>query len=131
MPIPSWFFPSLFVGFLYLWPLLLFEKFGLPITASALAVNALLASGVWYLTTSKRLSYFAGLHVITLSFMSGCANITALYIVPVLLGIHLLGLYYSVRALGAGRSYSQERWYALANSFHKRRTGQALPGGVA
>jgi hypothetical protein len=80
-----------------------------------------------YATSSRQLSYFRGLDIIAASFMSGCANLTLLYIVPVLFLIQLWALMYSFVATIAGRRFSQHRWILLVNSFYERRTGQRLP----
>lgn len=80
-----------------------------------------------YATSSPQLSYFRGLDIIAASFMSGCANITLLYIMPVLFFIQLWALMYSFVAIIAGRQFSQHRWILLVNSFYERRTGDRLP----
>ncbi len=61
-----------------------------------------------------------------MSFMSGCANFTLLYIVPVLFGIQVIAFSYSLLAVFAGRRFAQHRWILLVNSFYERRVGRAM-----
>ena len=52
--------------------------------------------------------------------MSGCANITILYLPPLLIVTYLIALYHSVVSLSLGRAYSQGRWLTLVEGFRKR-----------
>ncbi|HEX8407949.1 MAG TPA: hypothetical protein VF883_03735 [Thermoanaerobaculia bacterium] len=112
--------------FVVIWP------FALTDEISALAVgilvvvsfNALLFAA--FSTTSAHLTYFRGLDLIAASFMSGCANITFLYIIPVLAVIQLIALAYATLGIFAGRQFSQHRWVILVNSFYERHAGTRL-----
>lgn len=122
----SW-YAVLGIVFAIVWPIALDGKI------SRLAVGILVvASGnlvlfAAYATSSQQLSYFRGLDIIAASFMSGCANITFLYIIPVLFIMQLLALSYSLVGVLAGRTFSQTRWALLVNSFYERRTGVPHP----
>jgi hypothetical protein len=58
--------------------------------------------------------------------MSGCANVTLIYLPPLLAFVYLIALYHSVVSLSLGRGYSQERWLALVEGFRKRRLNAPL-----
>ena len=122
----SW-YAVLGIGFAVLWPLALDGK----ISRSAVGILIVLCGNTVlfaaYGTTSRHLSYFRGLDIISASFMSGCANITFLYILPVLFVMQMMALLYSIIGIFAGRLFSQTRWAILVNAFYERRTGQSLP----
>ncbi len=48
--------------------------------------------------------------MLALTFESGCANLTVLYILLVLLGYYLAALYETVRGLRQGHEHTQRWW---------------------
>jgi hypothetical protein len=122
----SW-YATIDLAFIVAWPFALTDKISNLAVGILVVVSANALAFTWYQTSSARLSYFRGLDIVAASFMSGCANITFLYIVPVLALIQLLALCYSLAGLVAGRKFSQHRWILLVNSFYERRTGRPHP----
>ena len=100
-----------------LWPVALEDKIsnlGIGILM-VIAFNLVIFTA--YATTSPQLSYFRGLDIIAASFMSGCANITLLYIVPVLFLIQLWALMYSFVAIEVHRLRVRGRQKDRGRSF--------------
>ncbi len=64
-------------------------------------------------TKSKGLTLHYGLLEICESKVSGCANISLLYMVPLLLVAYLLAVLSALAGLFKGQNYSQERWIAI------------------
>ena len=84
-------------------------------------INTPAAILIWYYNSLDRLSFFDGLNVISASMMSGCANITLLYLPLVLAVVYFIAAFNTVLGLFKGRSYTQERWAKLVVGFHERR----------
>ena len=83
--------------------------------------NCALAAFVVRRCSSVELGFIGGIDAIAGSSMSGCANITILYLPPLLVGVYLLALYRSVVSLWLGRGHSQAWWLGLVEGFHRRR----------
>jgi hypothetical protein len=126
--LPIWFWAAGATGVLFLWPFAWLIEFGPSRTLLIIAANTLLNSFVCFMVSSSRLTHFRGLVTLSLSFQSGCANFSAIYMVPLLVLFHLLGLVFSIDGLLRGRAAAQDRWHGLVNYFHRRRTGVNLDG---
>lgn len=122
----SLFYSALFWLLALAWPLFLKDRLVQPYLGIVLALNAATALFVIYRCSSKELGFVRGLDVIAGSSMSGCANITILYLPPLLVVVYLLALYHSVVSLFRGREHSQGRWLALVEGFHRRRLNAPL-----
>ncbi len=126
----SWLYSGLFWFMAFAWPLLLREALGQPYLGLALVMNGATALFVIYRCSSKELNFVRGIDVIAGSSMSGCANVTIIYLPPLLAVVYLIALYHSVVSLSLGRGYSQERWLALVEVFLKRRLNAPLNPGT-
>ncbi len=116
----SWMYAGGFVLLVFGWPLYLVDTVSLSFFIFILLVNSSIAINSWYQCSSRELSYFAGLNAISASLMSGCANITLLYLPFILIYVHLKSIYYSVFGLYRGRWNAQRRWQVLVLSFVRR-----------
>jgi hypothetical protein len=97
------------------WPIYVFWENWLML-ALVLIANALLFMGVAVFIASEDLDPWDGLVVLTASFMSGCANITIIYIIPVLTIVYLIAILKTVIGLFKGRAYTQEWWIRLVSN---------------
>lgn len=118
--VTSWMYAGIFLLSVFGWPLYLADTAPLPILIFILLVNSIIAVNSWYQCSSRELSYFAGLNAISASLMSGCANITLLYLPFVLIFVYLKSIYYSILGLCCGRQYAQWRWQTPVLSFVNR-----------
>src|SRR5438477_355963 len=84
-PMTTSIYTFLFSGILLLWPIFLFAQ-NLPILGVAAAVlNLAMFVLVCRAISGRAYGYWSGFEQIAQSWMSGCANITLLYIFPVML----------------------------------------------
>ncbi len=116
-----------FVLAMFLWPLCIIDPayFQARLLLHPLVLsNTLLASLTWYYNSSKGLSFFEGLENISESFMSGCANITLLYLPFILVFAYFKAVYYTLHGLFKSRAYTQEQWRRTVGSFRKYRLRQ-------
>ena len=116
----SWMYAGGFVFLIFGWPLYLADTVPLPFFIFILLLNSIVAINSWYQCSSRELPYFAGLNAISASLMSGCANITLLYLPFILIYVYLKSIYYSVFGLYHGRWNAQRRWQTLVISFVNR-----------
>jgi hypothetical protein len=122
----AWLYSALFMAALFAWPAALSESVGQPYLAALFLLNAATALFVMSRCSSEALSFFGGLNVIAGSSLSGCANVTLIYLPFLLTGVYLVALYQSLVSLSLGRGHSQGRWLALAEGFHRRRLNAPL-----
>jgi hypothetical protein len=81
-------------------------------------VDVALLIFVWRYNSLPGLSFWKGLCVICSTMMSGCANITMLYIFPVLVVVYVIVVVHSLTgAVKGDRAYAQERWIGLIKWF--------------
>ena len=80
---------------------------------TACAIHALILGVVYFRIRSDRSNFFGGLSDVATSSMSGCANLTLIYIFPVLLYYYLCALCYTVIGFFKGKSYTEEKWDEL------------------
>jgi hypothetical protein len=120
----SWLYAILFLALVLFWPLGLLEARP-PLPAAwpwvALAVNTVLLIAVWYYHSSSDLSFFRGLDIICGSMMTGCANITILFLPIVLTVVYIYLVGDTLVGMVRGRAYTQERWKSLVLGFYQRR----------
>jgi hypothetical protein len=109
-----------------LWPFAFESRIGVPLMWTLAAVNAALIVLVVEKSSSKDIGFIGGMDLIAGSMMSGCANITILYLPPLMVGVYLIALFHSLVSLRRGRDYSQDRWRSLVESFQKNRMNAPL-----
>ena len=126
--LPVWFWAAGVTGVLFLWPFAWLKELGASRALLIILANTLINFFVCFMVSSARVTHFRGLLTLSLSFQSGCANFSAIYMVPLLVLFHLLGLSFAIGGLWQGRVAAQERWHGLVNYFHRRRTGVNLDG---
>ena len=117
----SWMYAGMFLLLVFAWPLFFSEVVPAPLLIIMLVANGCIAVNAWYQCSSRELSYFAALNIISASLMSGCANITLLYLPFVLLVAYLCSIYFSVLGLLRGRWHAQQSWQGLVLWFVKKR----------
>ena len=122
----SWFYSGLFWLMIFAWPLSLSEKVAQPFLGIALTLNTATAMFVIYQCSSKELGFIRGIDIIAGSCMSGCANITILYLPLLLAIVYLIAVFHSVVSLFLGREHAQGRWLTLVEGFHQRRLNAPL-----
>ena len=118
--VTSWMYAGSIVLFTFAWPLFFVENVPLSYLVIVLLVNGIVAVNVWHQCSSQELSYFAGLNAISARLMSGCANITLLYLPLVLFVVYLLSIYYSILGLLHRRQNAQQHWQDIVLWFVKR-----------
>ncbi|MGG6242838.1 hypothetical protein ACQ4N7_29940 [Nodosilinea sp. AN01ver1] len=98
----------LFMAILLGWPLTLINiplLFGI-----CLGINSLILAVVVYATSSPRVSFWKGLRLLPNRYMSGCVNITILYIFFVLAYHYFWTVGAVALRLHLGRSHTQTWW---------------------
>ena len=113
------FYAGILVLLAFGWPYLLFEPLAdhQLFVWLLLIVNIGLAALVRFYTTSITISFFHGFSLIASSMMSGCANITLLYVPPVLAVIYLEAVIQTLIGLSRGRVYTQVWWVRRVSGF--------------
>lgn len=109
----NWMYAGLFVFVMFAWPLFLFETITPVFVMLIFCLNTIIAVNTWYQCTSPEISFFRGLSAISVSQMSGCANITLLYLPFVLIGVYIISIYYSTLGMLYDRKISQGRFVRL------------------
>lgn len=104
-PMYAGLFLILLVAYPFMLPLVL------PYQLLIFIVNGGIIANVWYQCSSRECGFFFGLCVIARSYMSGCANITLLYLPIILLWVYCPTIYWSMRAFWRhNRQEAQARW---------------------
>jgi hypothetical protein len=122
LPIPAKLYVVMFLVAILLLPLviffpvLIFERLT-GLYWALLVGNAILLAVTWHYNSGPRLSFFTGLEIITRTFMSGCANLTMLYLYPALVMAYSLAVANAMRGLRLGRSYTQEQWLLVVREY--------------
>lgn len=80
-------------------------------------INLILLIFVWHYSSSKTVSFFTGLEIISSRLVSGCANITLLYLIPFLFYVYLLFIIHTLIGIFKGRSYTQSQWVKFLTAF--------------
>jgi hypothetical protein len=104
------------------------------LTVGAYLLNTYILVSVWRSSSSPALSFWDGLKIISARYMSGCANITLIYIYPVLFVAYLAAAYHALLGLSHGPDYPRVEWLKQAvpqlrsKSLHSApSTGQQTP----
>ena len=79
----------------------------------ALIANALLLRLVWQRCSSRALSFFEGLETVAGRNMSGCANITQIYLFPVLTILYFRATFHTLAGLKREKKYTEWKWQEL------------------
>jgi len=119
-----WMYAGLFTLLAYGWPLLFYSGVDNQSQQSfwlIFVVNTIVALLVYNYNGSPELSFFKGLQIISGSLMSGCANITMLYLPFVLVVVYLGALFNTLLGLINGRKHTQESWAKTVIGFYERR----------
>ena len=80
---------------------------------AVLVVNGLLLICVWRRCSSRALSFFEGLEMIASGMMSGCANITLIYMYPNLTIVYIRALFHTIAGLKKGKQHTEQTWIRL------------------
>jgi Flp pilus assembly protein TadB len=122
VPVPRKFYVLAFLLLVVLVPALVFSPLLLlPVTTwlywLLLAMDVFLLALVWRRSSSRRLTFFEGLQIIAGTYMSGCGNLTAMYIYPAMFGAYFTALINMIVGLKKGKEYTQQRWIRLVNEY--------------
>ncbi|MFO0960749.1 MAG: hypothetical protein U0800_25485 [Isosphaeraceae bacterium] len=102
------------------WPCLLYESLPQPYFYAALLANAVVAATTWHQCSSREYSLFGGFQAIAGSMMSGCANITLIYLPLLMTGVYLACVFFSIGGLLHGRGWAQGRFLRVVEWFLAR-----------
>ena len=104
-PMYAGLFLILLVAYPFVLPLVL------PYQLLVFIVNGGILANVWYQCSSRECGFFYGLCLIPPAYMSGCANISLLYVPFILLFAYCIAVYYSIRAFWqVNRRLAQAKW---------------------
>ena len=110
MPIPIQSYGVLLIAVVTLWPFLLSGSWSFgPVIASVAVCVGLLAL-VWRYCSSSYVSFWTGIHIISARLSSGCFNLTILYLLPFLVVVYFISIFFTLEGLISGRERSKERW---------------------
>jgi hypothetical protein len=104
-------------------PLLVFEQTQL-LYGALLILNILGLGFTWRYNSSTRLSFLNGLEIVARSNMSGCANLTMLYIFPVLLIAYYTALFNALIGLKKGKKFTEQKWIRIVDEYEATRLFQ-------
>jgi tetratricopeptide (TPR) repeat protein len=128
IPVPSVVYVFIVYFILFVVPLALSVKASSPVGTMlwliVTAASIVLYSLTHHYTKSKGLTLNYGLLEICESKESGCANLTLVYMVPLLIVAYFLAVVATFGGLIKGRRFSQERWIAIV-----ARLGQGIQYG--
>ena len=122
----NWIYASLTVVAACGWPLLLPNALAQPYTVIVFLVNAMIVANAWYQCSSPECSFFTGLKVISGSMMSGCANITIIYMPILMAAVYAACVLLSVAGIVQGRERAQLEFLGLVQWFHRKRLNAPL-----
>ncbi len=75
-----------------------------------MVLNVLVLAFVWVYNSSPRLSFTKGLEIISNANMSGCANLTMIYLIPILFIVYFMALVNAAIGLVKGKKYTEGKW---------------------
>ncbi len=110
MPIPIQFYGVILIAVITLWPLFLSGSWSPVSVISSTAISVGLLILVWKYCSSSYVSFWTGIHVISARLSSGFFNITILYLLPFLVIVYFISIFFTLSGLISGRSRSQELW---------------------
>jgi len=122
VPVSSRFYVLAFLIQVVLLPaLLLSPLLLLPATAwlypLLMAMDVILLALVNRRSSSRRLTFIEGLQIIAGTYMSGCANLTVIYLYPTMFGAYSTALIHMLVGLRKGKEYTQQRWIQLVSEY--------------
>ncbi len=109
-PVFPWMYAVLFLFLLLTWPFYALASISVVALCSVLLVNTTIFLAVAWFTHSPELSFWRGLRIICSSYSIGCANITILYIIPVLLVYYIRMMWATWMGFRRGKSYTEQWW---------------------
>src|SRR5690242_9030370 len=111
------FFITRTVMTLFFTSILLIWKWGWLLRWLIVAIQIGLTVFVSKVASSRRLSFMEGLERIVQANMSGCVNITMIYLFPVLFMVHWAILYHSLIGLKRGKEYTEGEWLRIVREY--------------
>ena len=84
---------------------------GFPaIDCGLMILNVLILAFVWKYNSSPHLSFTKGLEIISNANMSGCVNLTMIYLIPILFIVYFTALINAIVGLVKGKKYTERKW---------------------
>lgn len=120
MPIPIQAYGILLIALVTLWPLFLLGSWSPVSVISSIAVCIGVLVLVWKYCSSSYVSFWAGIHVISARLSSGCFNLTIIYLLPFLVVVYIMGIFFTASSLISGRARAQEKWSNFILKFVNR-----------
>lgn len=97
-----------FIVLILAWPFSLLNN--LWIFGACLIVNAIIFGITVYFTSSRRLSFWRGLKLLCDPYLSGCANITFIYIFFILIFYYVCAVFATGLGVYKGKTYTEDWW---------------------
>ena len=122
--IPNWLYSISFLVLIAGWPFAILDSSGMDLDFNfwgMLLINSMVIALVWYYNSVPALPFFKGLTAICSSMMSGCANMTLLYLPFVFFFLYVVILANTLVGLVKGRKYTQEKWVKVVSWFVQHR----------
>ncbi len=122
--IPNWLYSVFFLVLIAGWPFAILDISSRGIDLNfwvMLLINSIVIVLVWHYNSVPVLPFFKGLTAICSSMMSGCANITLLYLPFVFFFLYVVILANTLVGLFRGREYTQEKWVKIVAWFVQHR----------
>jgi hypothetical protein len=117
--VPAKTYAYLLTALVILWPLfLLFAAMPFPKVLFLIVLSAGLWILVWKYSSSSETSFLNGLGVISATMFSGCADLTIIYLLPFLVVVYLIFVFYTFAGLVRGRQYTQDKWIHFTNKYY-------------
>ena len=110
MPIPIQTYGVVLIALVTLWPLLLSGSWSSGSVIAGVVVCVGLLALVWRYCSSSHVSFWTGIHVISARLSSGCFNLTILYLLPFLVVVYFISIFFTLEGIISGRDRSKERW---------------------
>lgn len=107
-PVYPWMYALVFITLLLTWPLYVVSNFGILLLCLVINTSIFLTV-VWFIN-SPELSFWRGLSLLCESYSTGCANITMLYIIPLLLAYYVLMIIATCKGFWQGKNYTKNWW---------------------
>ena len=109
----------LLTALVVLWPLFLLLA-SVPILKILflIALSAGLWVLVWKYASSPETPFLNGIGVISATMFSGCADLTVIYLLPFLVVVYLIFVFYTLIGLVRGRQYTQDKWIQFTNRYY-------------
>ena len=102
------------------WPFLLIDTFSPEIVVFIAILNTGLFTLTYYFCTNEFCSFYQSFRIIVAPTQSGCANITIIYAIPLIIGLFIYALLLSITGIFRGRLYTQTKWMNLVERFYNK-----------